>query len=186
MCGWRGPCERFPLLAFRKRKENTTANLDNEQGHPCVVLLRQNNHFSGKVTATHPSSQHHWRRSLPSIPGLESLIFWKGNPQSGEIVIAMKGSSTAGSTVVSHWGSEPGILSPPDAKRILPQNFSLEEGMLPQGWVGFQLQAEFLSQAWWTPSKRSRKMLALCTENCFTGGVKGSCSCHSGEVGMIF
>lgn len=118
---------------------------------------------------------------------LETLIFWMGNLQSGEIVIAIKTSSTAGSLIVSHWGPEPGILSPPEAKHcVMPQNFPSEERKLPQRWMGFELQAEFLSQAWWMPSKRSRKTLALCTENCFAGGVEGSCSCHGGEVGMIF
>lgn len=145
------------------------------------------NTFPGKVfTATHPSSQHHWRRSLPNMPVLEFLIFRMGNPPSGEIVIAIKGSSTAGSLIVSlrvrAWKTVSSWC------RILyyAQNFPLEEGKLPQRWMGFELQAEFLSQAWWTPSKRSRKALALCTGNGFAGGVEGSCSCCGGEVGMIF
>lgn len=139
------------------------------------------------VTATHPSSQHHWRRSLPNMSVLKTLIFWMGNPQSGEIFIAIKRSSTAGSLIVPHWGPESEILSPPEAKHcVMPQNFPSEERKLPQRWMGFELQAEFLSQAWWMPSKWSRKTLALCTENCFAGGVEGSCSCHGGEVGMFF
>lgn len=109
------------------------------------------------------------------------------NPQSGEIVIAVKVSSTAGSLTGSHSVSEPGVPFSPDAKHcIAPQNLPLEEGKLPQRRMGFELQAELLSQAWWTPSNRSRRTLALCAENCFAGGVEGSCSCRGGEVGMIF
>ena len=91
------------------------------------------------VTATQPSSQHHWSRSVPNVSVLESPMSWTESPQSGEIVIAIKGTSACGSRIVSHWGSEPGRLSvlPSWCKTLYcPLKFPLRRRKAPPGTGG--------------------------------------------------
>lgn len=116
---------------------------------------------------------------------LDSLMSWVKTPQSGETDISIKVTSTYASRIVSHWGSELGRAS---LLQLLMKNV---ESSPRDTWDLSSRQSschrhEFMSQARWTSSKRSRKTLALCIENSFGGSFEGSCSRGAGEVGLIF